>query len=34
MTQQQTNLKSLLSDPSLLETRAFLGGEWGWAMQE
>ena len=28
MTQQQTNLKSLLSDPSLLETRAFLGGEW------
>ena len=23
-----TDLKSLLRDPSLLETRAFVGGEW------
>ncbi len=28
MTRNRTNLKDLLDDPSLLETRAFLGGEW------
>ncbi|MFN4060144.1 NAD-dependent succinate-semialdehyde dehydrogenase [Paracoccus hibiscisoli] len=28
MTDHQTDLKSLLSDPSLLETRAFVAGEW------
>ncbi|WP_022705908.1 NAD-dependent succinate-semialdehyde dehydrogenase [Paracoccus zeaxanthinifaciens] len=28
MTKQSTDLKSLLRDPSLLETRAFVAGEW------
>ncbi|MBW7055259.1 NAD-dependent succinate-semialdehyde dehydrogenase [Paracoccus bogoriensis] len=28
MTAQDTNLKALLNDPSLLETRAFVAGEW------
>ena len=28
MTDAKTNLKSMLKDPSLLETRAYIGGEW------
>ena len=28
MPETETNLKSLLKDPSLLETRAYVGGEW------
>ncbi|MDN5567269.1 MAG: succinate-semialdehyde dehydrogenase (NADP(+)), partial [Paracoccus sp. (in: a-proteobacteria)] len=28
MTSRPTDLKTLLSDPSLLETRAFVAGEW------
>ena len=28
MNQQPTNLKMLLKDPSLLETRAYVAGEW------
>ena len=28
MNQHPTDLKMLLKDPSLLETRAFVGGEW------
>ena len=28
MTAHSTDLKTLLKDPSLLETRAFVGGEW------
>ena len=28
MTDAKTDLKSMLKDPSLLETRAYIGGEW------
>ena len=28
MTDAKTDLKSLLKDPSLLETRAYIGGQW------
>ena len=28
MTDAKTDLKSLLKDPSLLETRAYVGGKW------
>ena len=28
MTASTTDLKSMLNDPSLLETRAYIGGEW------
>ena len=28
MTKHSTDLKTLLRDPSLLETRAFVAGEW------
>ena len=28
MLDQTTNLASLLNDPSLLETRAYIGGQW------
>ncbi len=28
MTASDTDLKSMLNDPSLLETRAYIGGKW------
>ncbi|MDG1102969.1 MAG: succinate-semialdehyde dehydrogenase (NADP(+)), partial [Ascidiaceihabitans sp.] len=28
MLETTTNLKTMLSDPTLLETRAYVGGEW------